>query len=151
MDMTWLNYVQVRIEAASTIAAMLEGQALVLTQVAEYKESSKLGSFTTLSCSLGQILMQLHTGRGVADIFIFQWSNILWLSSTRGIHCWWLVSVIPQISGLFENFWYFWVLTLCNTHTSSSNKRLGAPFSCEFVTPHDQRAHLVIDNNSLHK
>ncbi|KAL6659008.1 hypothetical protein ACP70R_003048 [Stipagrostis hirtigluma subsp. patula] len=53
---------KVRMEAASTIAAMLEGQALVLMQVAEYKESSKRGSFTTLSCSLGQILMQLHTG-----------------------------------------------------------------------------------------
>jgi hypothetical protein len=52
----------VRIEAASTIASMLEGQALVLTQVAEYKESSRRGSFTTLSSSLGQILMQLHTG-----------------------------------------------------------------------------------------
>ena len=61
---TWVNYLQVRVEAATTIAAMLEGQALVLTQVAEYKESSKPGSFTTLSCSLGQILMQLHTGRG---------------------------------------------------------------------------------------
>ncbi|KAF0900376.1 hypothetical protein E2562_031574 [Oryza meyeriana var. granulata] len=53
---------KVRVEAASTIAAMLEGQALVLMQVAEYKESSRRGSFTTLSCSLGQILMQLHTG-----------------------------------------------------------------------------------------
>ncbi|WVZ95042.1 hypothetical protein U9M48_040848 [Paspalum notatum var. saurae] len=53
---------KVRVEAASTIAAMLEGQALVLSQVAEYKESSKRGSFTTLSSSLGQILMQLHTG-----------------------------------------------------------------------------------------
>ncbi|XP_062195572.1 uncharacterized protein LOC133898826 [Phragmites australis] len=53
---------KVRVEAASTVAAMLEGQALVLTQVAEYKGSSKCGSFTTLSCSLGQILMQLHTG-----------------------------------------------------------------------------------------
>lgn len=41
---------------------MLEGQALVLSQVAEYKESSKPGSFTTLSSSLGRILMQLHTG-----------------------------------------------------------------------------------------
>ena len=61
----WIKYVQVRVEAASTIATMLEGQALVLTQVAEYKESSKRGSFTTLSCSLGQILMQLHTGRRV--------------------------------------------------------------------------------------
>lgn len=60
---------QVRVEAASTIAMMLEGQALVLTQVAEYRESSKRGSFTSLSSSLGQILMQLHTGRGVADIF----------------------------------------------------------------------------------
>lgn len=53
---------KVRVEAASTIATMLERQALVLTQVAEYKESSKRGSFTTLSSSLGQILMQLHTG-----------------------------------------------------------------------------------------
>ncbi|XP_062191906.1 uncharacterized protein LOC133895528 [Phragmites australis] len=53
---------KVRVEAALTIAAMLEGQTLVLTQVAEYKESLKRGSFTTLSCSLGQILMQLHTG-----------------------------------------------------------------------------------------
>ncbi|CAD6342551.1 unnamed protein product [Miscanthus lutarioriparius] len=53
---------KVRVEAASTIASMLEGQALVLIQVAEYKESSKRGSFTTLSSSLGQILMQLHTG-----------------------------------------------------------------------------------------
>ncbi|KAL5221950.1 hypothetical protein ABZP36_026663 [Zizania latifolia] len=54
--------IKVRVEAASTIAAMLEGHALVLTQVAEYKESSRRGSFTTLSCSLGQIVMQLHTG-----------------------------------------------------------------------------------------
>ncbi|KAJ1267298.1 hypothetical protein BS78_07G045400 [Paspalum vaginatum] len=53
---------KVRAEVASTIATMLEGQALVLSQVAEYKESSKRGSFTTLSSSLGQILMQLHTG-----------------------------------------------------------------------------------------
>uniref|UniRef100_A0A0A9CTH3 DUF4042 domain-containing protein n=1 Tax=Arundo donax TaxID=35708 RepID=A0A0A9CTH3_ARUDO len=62
---------KVRVEAASTIAAMLEGQALVLTQVAEYNESSKRGSFTTLSCSLGQILMQLHTG----TLFLIQREN----------------------------------------------------------------------------
>ncbi|TYI69107.1 hypothetical protein E1A91_D08G131800v1 [Gossypium mustelinum] len=31
-------------------------------KVAEYKESAKLGSFMALSSSLGQILMQLHTG-----------------------------------------------------------------------------------------
>ncbi|OAY78821.1 HEAT repeat-containing protein 6 [Ananas comosus] len=53
---------KIRIEAASTIAAMVEGHAVVLSQVAEYKETSKCGSFTTLSSSLGQILMQLHTG-----------------------------------------------------------------------------------------
>ncbi len=73
-------YVQVRIEAASTIASMLEGQALVLTQVAEYKESSRRGSFTTLSSSLGQILMQLHTGRRLGDFSI---SNIWTLPFTR--------------------------------------------------------------------
>ncbi|XP_078174043.1 ARM repeat superfamily protein isoform X2 [Carex rostrata] len=54
--------VKVRVEAISAIVTMLEGQALVLSQVAEYKESSKPGSFTTLSSSLGRILMQLHTG-----------------------------------------------------------------------------------------
>jgi hypothetical protein len=67
---TQFNYVQVRVKATSTIAAMLEGQALVFTQVVEYKESSKPGSFTKLSCSLGQVLMQLHTGTGVTDVSI---------------------------------------------------------------------------------
>lgn len=44
---------------------MVEGHAVVLSQVAEYKETSKCGSFTTLSSSLGQILMQLHTGTAI--------------------------------------------------------------------------------------
>ncbi|XP_041993449.1 HEAT repeat-containing protein 6-like isoform X1 [Salvia splendens] len=53
---------KVRIEAASTIMAMLDGPASVPLQVAEFKEHSKHGSFTTLSSSLGHILMQLHSG-----------------------------------------------------------------------------------------
>lgn len=48
--------------SASTLVAMLDGPASVFLQVAEYKESTKCGSFTALSSSLGQILMQLHTG-----------------------------------------------------------------------------------------
>jgi hypothetical protein len=72
---------------------MLEGQALVLTQVAEYKESSKRGSFTTLSSSLGQILMQLHTGRGVTDIFKIQYCNILDFFYHRSL---WLMIVAPN-------------------------------------------------------
>ncbi|KAF8379868.1 hypothetical protein HHK36_027333 [Tetracentron sinense] len=36
--------------------------AIYCIQVAEYKESTKCGSFTALSSTLGQILMQLHTG-----------------------------------------------------------------------------------------
>jgi hypothetical protein len=79
IGVAWINYVQVRVEAASTIATMLEGQALVLTQVAEYKESSKRGSFTTLSCSLGQILMQLHTGMRVTNISDSTVAYKLWL------------------------------------------------------------------------
>ncbi|CAI9274657.1 unnamed protein product [Lactuca saligna] len=55
-------YLKARIASASTLATMLEGPASVFLQVAEYKESTKLGSFTALSSSLGQILMQLHTG-----------------------------------------------------------------------------------------
>ncbi|KAI3787534.1 hypothetical protein L1987_42072 [Smallanthus sonchifolius] len=55
-------YLKARIASASTLATMLEGPASVFLQVAEFKESTKLGSFTALSSSLGQILMQLHTG-----------------------------------------------------------------------------------------
>ncbi|GFS44555.1 ARM repeat superfamily protein [Actinidia rufa] len=51
-----------RIASASTLVAMLDGPASVFLQVAEYKESTKCGSFTALSSSLGQILMQLNTG-----------------------------------------------------------------------------------------
>ncbi|CAI9786720.1 unnamed protein product [Fraxinus pennsylvanica] len=53
---------KVRIAAASTIMAMLDGPASVFLQVAEFRESSKCGSFTALSSSLGHILMQLHSG-----------------------------------------------------------------------------------------
>ncbi|KAF9603761.1 hypothetical protein IFM89_037847 [Coptis chinensis] len=54
--------VKARMASASTLAAMLSGPSPVFLQVAEYKESTKRGSFTALSSSLGQILMQLHTG-----------------------------------------------------------------------------------------
>ncbi|RRT43330.1 hypothetical protein B296_00055634 [Ensete ventricosum] len=57
-----LTCIQVRIESTSVLASMLDGHSLTLSQVAGYKESSKCGSFTTLSSSLGQKLMQLHTG-----------------------------------------------------------------------------------------
>ncbi|XP_042519429.1 putative uncharacterized protein DDB_G0272456 [Macadamia integrifolia] len=51
-----------RLASASTLAAMLDGSSSNFLQAAEYKESSKRGSFTAFSSSLGQILMQLHTG-----------------------------------------------------------------------------------------
>jgi hypothetical protein len=53
---------QVRIASASTVVVMLDGPSSVFLQVAEYKESTKWGSFMALSSSLGRILMQLHTG-----------------------------------------------------------------------------------------
>lgn len=55
-------YLKARISSASTLEAMLDGPSSVFLQVAEFKESSKRGSFTALSSSLGHILMQLHTG-----------------------------------------------------------------------------------------
>jgi len=55
-------YLKARMASGSTLVAMLDGHASVFLQVAEYKESTKCGSFTALSSSLGQILMQLHTG-----------------------------------------------------------------------------------------
>ncbi|KAI3888557.1 hypothetical protein MKX03_001320 [Papaver bracteatum] len=54
--------IKTRITAASTLATMLNGVSSFFLQVAEYKETAKRGSYTALSSSLGQILMQLHTG-----------------------------------------------------------------------------------------
>ncbi|KAF2313562.1 hypothetical protein GH714_011735 [Hevea brasiliensis] len=54
--------IQARIASASTLAVMLDGPSSVFLQVAEYKESTRCGSFMALSSSLGLILMQLHTG-----------------------------------------------------------------------------------------
>ncbi|CAN0840735.1 HEAT repeat-containing protein 6 [Linum grandiflorum] len=55
-------YLKVRMASASTLAVMLDGPSSVFLQVAEYKESSKFGSYMALSSSLGRILMQLHAG-----------------------------------------------------------------------------------------
>ncbi|XP_021667180.2 uncharacterized protein LOC110655247 isoform X3 [Hevea brasiliensis] len=55
-------YLKARIASASTLAVMLDGPSSVFLQVAEYKESTRCGSFMALSSSLGLILMQLHTG-----------------------------------------------------------------------------------------
>ncbi|XP_071917933.1 uncharacterized protein [Coffea arabica] len=55
-------YIKARLASASTITAMLDGPASVFLQVAEFKDTTKRGSFTALSSSLGQILMQLHSG-----------------------------------------------------------------------------------------
>ncbi|WZZ25834.1 hypothetical protein YC2023_009235 [Brassica napus] len=52
----------VRIASASALSTMMDGASSIFLQVAEYKESSKYGSFTPLSNSLGLVLMQLHTG-----------------------------------------------------------------------------------------
>ncbi|XP_058787252.1 uncharacterized protein LOC131661663 isoform X2 [Vicia villosa] len=51
-----------RMASASTLAAMLDGPSSIFLQAAEYKESSKVGSFTALSSSLGQILLEIHKG-----------------------------------------------------------------------------------------
>ncbi|EEF43498.1 conserved hypothetical protein [Ricinus communis] len=55
-------YLRVRIASASALAVMLDGPSSVFLQVAEYKETTRWGSFMALSSSLGRILMQLHTG-----------------------------------------------------------------------------------------
>jgi len=50
---------------------MLDAPSSVFLQVAEFKESTRRGSFTALSSSLGQILMQLHTGMQNVFYFLF--------------------------------------------------------------------------------
>lgn len=59
--------------SAATIATTLDGAASVVLQVAAFKDSTKHGSFTALSSSLGQILMQLHTGFG--KTFVIFWHH----------------------------------------------------------------------------
>ncbi|XP_031494860.1 uncharacterized protein LOC116260555 [Nymphaea colorata] len=51
-----------RMAAASALAAILDGSSSLLLQIAEYKEFPRRSSFTTLSISLGQIVVQLHSG-----------------------------------------------------------------------------------------
>lgn len=55
-------FLKARLVSASAIVAMLEEPSSVALQVAEYRESTKCGSYMALSSSLGQILMQLHAG-----------------------------------------------------------------------------------------
>ncbi|KAL1220751.1 hypothetical protein V5N11_035550 [Cardamine amara subsp. amara] len=55
-------HLKVRIASASALGTMMDGPSSIFLQVAEYKESTKYGSFMPLSNSLGLILMQLHTG-----------------------------------------------------------------------------------------
>ncbi|KAL0727009.1 hypothetical protein Bca4012_023102 [Brassica carinata] len=55
-------HLKVRIASVSALSTMMDGPSSIFLQVAEYKESSKYGSFMPLSNSLGLILMQLHTG-----------------------------------------------------------------------------------------
>ncbi|BBM97676.1 HEAT repeat-containing protein 6 [Marchantia polymorpha subsp. ruderalis] len=51
-----------RMAAASTLAVMLEGPARAFLQVAEHRDIARSNSFTTLSSSLGQLVIQLHIG-----------------------------------------------------------------------------------------
>lgn len=55
-------YPKARLAAAATIAIILDKNASVFLQIAELKDPSKSSSFTSLSSSLGQILVQLHSG-----------------------------------------------------------------------------------------
>ncbi|OIW03035.1 hypothetical protein TanjilG_20963 [Lupinus angustifolius] len=63
--------IQARMASASTLVAMLDGPSSIFLQVAEYKESNKFGSFTALSSSLGQILLELHRASNcISDVGI---------------------------------------------------------------------------------
>ncbi|KAL1823511.1 hypothetical protein ACET3Z_010289 [Daucus carota] len=55
-------YIKARLACASTLAAMLDAPVSVFLQMAEYREPTKRESYMSLSSSLGQILVQLHTG-----------------------------------------------------------------------------------------
>ncbi|KNA24382.1 hypothetical protein SOVF_016150 isoform B [Spinacia oleracea] len=55
-------FLKARLASASAIASMLEEPSSVALQVAEYRESTKCGSYMALSSSLGHILLQLHAG-----------------------------------------------------------------------------------------
>ncbi|XWS50226.1 hypothetical protein CRYUN_Cryun12cG0070300 [Craigia yunnanensis] len=68
-------YLKAWMASASALAVMMDGPTTVFPQVAEYKESTKCGPFMALSSSLGQILMQLHTG----ILYLIQHETNSWL------------------------------------------------------------------------
>ncbi|KAH7298520.1 hypothetical protein KP509_25G047800 [Ceratopteris richardii] len=53
---------KVRMAAAATVSVMLESPSRAFIRMAEFKDAGKTGSFTTLSFSLGQVLVQLQRG-----------------------------------------------------------------------------------------
>ncbi|XP_008437482.2 uncharacterized protein LOC103482890 isoform X1 [Cucumis melo] len=53
---------KVQIASAAALVVMLDRTTSISLQIAEYRDPAKCGSFMPLSISLGQILMQLHTG-----------------------------------------------------------------------------------------
>lgn len=68
----WL--VQVQIASAAALVVMLDRTTSISLQIAEYRDPAKCGSFMPLSISLGQILMQLHTGTWFYFVYIIVFS-----------------------------------------------------------------------------
>ncbi|KMZ71900.1 hypothetical protein ZOSMA_172G00290 [Zostera marina] len=94
------HVMKARIASVSTLISILDGHSSVFLQVAEYKESAKCGSFTTLSSSLGQILMQLH--RGLLYLVQYEGNSGLLPSLFKVLTL--VVSVTPYVLLPYQNF-----------------------------------------------
>ena len=82
---------QTRVVAAATVSVMLEGPVRAFLQVAEYRQLAQKAPFTTLSGTLGQIVIQLHTG----------------------IPSWLHVFIFPHILVILMLGLYVWQLGIC--------------------------------------
>ncbi|XP_078446240.1 ARM repeat superfamily protein isoform X2 [Wolffia australiana] len=83
--------------AASTLSTILELNFSVFLQVAEYKETSKCGSFTSLSSSLGLVLLQIH--RGILHLIKHEANGGLLASVFKILSL--MISATPLVNSIF--------------------------------------------------
>ncbi|MQM01181.1 hypothetical protein Taro_033931 [Colocasia esculenta] len=110
-----------RMASLSAFTMLLESHSSVFLQVAEYKESSKCESFTTLSSSLGQILMQIHRGL-ISTEHKSNVLSVIFQFSQKEVHPTIRFEALQALRALLHN--YPIVATICWEHLSANVHQL---------------------------
>uniref|UniRef100_A0A803LBC3 DUF295 domain-containing protein n=1 Tax=Chenopodium quinoa TaxID=63459 RepID=A0A803LBC3_CHEQI len=129
-------FLKTRVASASAIAAMLEEPSSVALQVAEYRDSTKCGSYMALSSSMGQILMQLTQVYTRSELFMLRICFLLILcailDSTR--EAYWTIDFLVQDSHAVDIIHTVNIFVLCYSVLHQSRARYFLiSFCCMFL------------------